>query len=298
MARSTATTLGVLALVGLAGTVGYWAGARTTDDSPTEGPARRASTAAAADPAQSPAPAEESELRFPHMKDRARSGAIRSMIRTEPAVKRFTFSWAVNPDGLYENKFLGVPAIQNPLDVWITQEIMSEIKPDFVVETGTLEGGSAALWATLLEQINPEAKVITIDIVDKVTAAKELPVVQRRVEFLVGSSVAPEIVDAVKRRVAGGKVMVILDSSHAEDHVFQELRAYAPIVSPDSYLIVQDTGMGVPRYERWPAVRTPEAGADRAVRRFMEGNREFETDRWRERLILTNNPGGYLKRVR
>jgi cephalosporin hydroxylase len=198
----------------------------------------------------------------------------------------------MNPDGLYENTWLGIPATQNPLDVWITQEIMHEIKPDFVVEAGTMEGGSAAIWATFLEFINPDAKIISIDIRDQVTAAKDLPVVQRRVEFLVGDSVSPLIVSQVKKRVAGGKmVMVILDSLHTEEHVIKELRTYSPLVSVGSYLIVQDTGMGVVGGPRHP-------GAGRAVKTFMKGNREFKIDRSRERLVLTHNPIGFLKRIR
>lgn len=246
----------------------------------------------------SPVPPAEPPLKYPAMKKAPRSSNLRKMIRAREDVRNFTAGWGVNPDGMFSNTFMGIPTIQNPNDVWITLEIMHEVKPDFLVEAGTLEGGSAALWATYLEQINPDAKVITIDIVDKVTAAKELPIVKKRVEFVIGNSVDPKIVEGIRKRVAGGRVMVILDSSHAEDHVYKELLAYAPMVSLGSYLIVQDTGMAIPRYERWPNRSFEQAGADRAVRRFMEDSQRFQTDLWRERLVLTNNPGGFLRRVR
>lgn len=288
MKRTPALILTVL-VIGIA--LGYLAGSRSaTEKSRTSDPS--------ADPILSPVPPVEPEVENAAAKGKVRSGGLRRQIRTKAAVRDFTFDWSINPDGVYANTFMGIPAIQNPNDAWITQEILSEVKPDFVVEAGTLEGGSAAFWATLLEQINPGAKVITIDIFDKVTDAKTLPIVQKSVEFLHGSSTDPEIVAKVKKRVAGKRVLVILDSDHSEDHVYAELQAYWPIVSLGSYLIVQDTGLGIPRYERWPGIISAHAGADRAVRRFMKNNREFQTDMRRERLVMTHNPRGYLRRVR
>ena len=68
-------------------------------------------------------------------------------------------------------RWLGVPTAQNPNDAWIHQEIIASVKPDFIVEAGTWNGGSAALWATILQQVNPTGRVITIDIKDYVSAA-------------------------------------------------------------------------------------------------------------------------------
>ncbi len=107
------------------------------------------------------------------------------------------------PDTWARNQWLGVATEQNPNDTWITQEIIQEVKPDVMVETGTQVGGSALLWATILEQVNPDSRVITIDIKDKLTAARRHPLFQRRVDFLLGSSTAPEIVSEVARRVKG-----------------------------------------------------------------------------------------------
>ncbi len=207
-------------------------------------------------------------------------------------IQNFAFVWAVSPDGLFANKWLGVPTIQNPLDVWVTQEIMWEVKPDFIVEAGTLKGGSAALWATILEQINPKGRVITIDILDQMTDARELPIVQRKVDFLLGSSTDPEIVDEVRRRTAGGSVLVILDSLHTQEHVAAELAAYGPMVTPGSYVIVQDTGI--------PLVPPGQGsqGVGRAAEAYAAAHDEFVIDHSRERWVLTNNGNGFLKRVR
>jgi cephalosporin hydroxylase len=192
--------------------------------------------------------------------------------------------------GIWKSTWLGVGARQNPLDVWITQEILYEIKPDFVVETGTFLGGSAALWATMLQEINPEARVITIDVKDMAGKARTLPIVQRKVDFLIGSSTDPEIVAEVSRRVAGKPVLFILDALHTRDHVLAELEAYAPMVPVGSYIIVQDTGIGVPiEGMSW---------AGDAVRDFLEKNDDFEVDLSRQRFHITNNARGFLRRVR
>ena len=125
-------------------------------------------------------------------------------------------------------RWLGVPTAQNPNDAWIHQEIIARVKPDFIVEAGTWNGGSAGLWATILQQVNPTGRVITIDIKDYVSAAKELPIVKEKVDFLIGSSVDPAIVAEITRRVNGKKVLVILDSNHSKGHVLAEMKAYAP----------------------------------------------------------------------
>jgi len=212
----------------------------------------------------------------------------------ETVRKRFFEIWGRqfrDKTGIWKSTWLGVPTLQNPLDVWVTQEIFFEVKPDFVVETGTFNGGSAALWATILEQINPDARVITIDIKNWSAEARKLPIVQRRVDFLLGSSTDPAIVADVARRVAGKRVVVILDSLHKRDHVLAELEAYAPLVPVGSYIIVQDTGIGVPTYGMgW---------SGDAARDFLAKRDDFEADLTRdERFLITNNAHGFLKRVR
>ena len=190
-------------------------------------------------------------------------------------------------------KWLGIPTAQNPNDAWIHQEIIAQVKPDFIVETGTWHGGSAALWATILQQVNPQGRIITIDINDLAKAAKELPIVKDKVEFLIGSSVDPAIVAEVTKRVQGKKVLVILDSDHRKNHVLAEMKAYGPLVSKDSYMIVQDTNAnGHPVLEKFGP------GPMEAVEEFLATNDQFRPDHEAERLMFTMHPKGYLKRAR
>jgi cephalosporin hydroxylase len=189
-------------------------------------------------------------------------------------------------------RWLGVLTQQNPNDAWIHQEIIVDVKPDFIVEAGTLHGGSAALWATILQQVNPNGRVITIDIEDKAAEAKKLPIVRQYVDFLIGSSTDPAIVAEVKKRVEGRKVLVILDSDHSKGHVLAEMKAYARFVSVGSYLIVQDTNVN-----GHPVAANFGPGPMEAVQEFLASNQQFKPDEKAERLMFTLHPKGYLKRI-
>jgi cephalosporin hydroxylase len=122
--------------------------------------------------------------------------------------------------------------------------------------------------------------------------AKGLPIVQKRVEFLIASSTAPETIARVAAQARGKRVLVILDSDHSKGHVLDELRAYAPLVQPGGYLIVQDSNVN-----GHPALPTFGPGPMEAIDEFMAGNTEFVIDRSRERLLFTFSPRGFLKRV-
>lgn len=222
----------------------------------------------------------------------------REMSRQE-IIDEFENIFAFTPHGIFENRWLGIPAIQHPMDVWITQEILYDVKPDFVVECGTFKGGSAALWATILEQIVPNGRVITIDIKDRLQEARKRDIVRRKVDFLLGSSTDPEIVAEVTRRVKGSKVVVILDSLHSKEHVLAELRDYSPLVNVGSYIIVQDSNVfhpvrPLPEWNLDPEKDVPWE----AINEFMEGNDEFEIDHSRERLLIGDNPNGFLRRIK
>jgi cephalosporin hydroxylase len=189
------------------------------------------------------------------------------------------------------NTWFGISAWQNPNDIWITQEIISEIKPDYIIETGTFHGGSAVLWATILDQVNPDGRVITIDVEDLSSEARKLSIAQRKVDFILGSSTDPEIIKHLTEEVSGKKVLVILDSLHAKEHVYQELKLYSPLVSVGSYLIVQDTNVnGNPVFVQHGP------GPMEATRQFLSEVDNFQSDKTRERLLFTMHPDGYLKR--
>src|SRR5439155_1754083 len=122
----------------------------------------------------------------------------------------------------YMNTYLGIPSIQYPNDNWMMQEIIAEIRPDLIIETGTLNGGTSLFYADLLEKVQPRGKVITIDIVDKTQQAATFANWSRRVRFILGSSVDPAVVEKVAAAARRARtVMVTLDSDHTKTHVLK-----------------------------------------------------------------------------
>jgi cephalosporin hydroxylase len=197
----------------------------------------------------------------------------------------------------WENHWMGVPALQNANDAWIIQEIISETKPDFIVEAGTFFGGSALLWASVLHEVNPGGKVITLDIENKSTEARKFAIAKQMITFIIGSSTDPKVVDEISREVKGKKVLVILDSDHHRDHVLKELKSYSPLVQVGGYLVVQDSNInGHPVYITDEDEKGP--GPYEAIEAFLAGDDHFQPDLNRERMIYTTNPHGYLKRVK
>jgi cephalosporin hydroxylase len=181
--------------------------------------------------------------------------------------------------------FLGTPIIKCPLDLWVYQEIISEqrSRPDVIVETGTMLGGSAHFMAWVLDQVGSDSgRVLTIDNRD-LEGRPQHP----RISYLTGSSTEQEIVARVRESIEPGeRVMVVLDSKHHRDHVLAELRAYAPLVTEGNYLIVEDTNLN-----SW---REFEPGPLEAVREYLAEDESFSIDRSREKFMMTFNPNGYL----
>ncbi len=217
----------------------------------------------------------------------------------------------------YNYHWLGRPIIQYPQDMVALQELIWQIKPDLVIETGIAHGGSLILSASMLALLDycdavesgqaldpkaPRRRVLGIDIDIRAhnREAIEAHPMAHRIDMLQGSSVAPEIVAEVHRRAQGHeRVLVILDSNHTHQHVLAELEAYAPLVSPGSYCVVFDTVI-----EDLPAGMYPDRPWDvgdnpkTAAREFLSRNSDFVVDEDIEaKLLITVAPGGYLRRI-
>ena len=190
-------------------------------------------------------------------------------------------------------RWLGIRSEQAPTDNWNMQELIVELRPDYIIETGTLYGGTTLFYADVLSYVNPQGKVITIDIAPNVAEASKLPLWKQRVEMIAGSSVDPKVTDHVAQEVSGKKVLITLDSLHTREHVLKELEIYSKLVTPGSYLVVQDTNInGNPVYPSFGP------GPNEAVQEFLRTHDNFVVDRSREKFLLTFYPGGWLKRVK
>lgn len=187
--------------------------------------------------------------------------------------------------------WLGVEVLKYPTDLLVYQEIIHEIRPDLIIETGTHHGGSALFFASILDLIG-QGQVISIDL----NRGNNLPH-HPRITYLVGSSTSEDVLADVARRAEGlATVLVTLDSSHTKPHVAREIDIYRRFVTTGSYLIVEDTKLnGHPVFTRYE----PDLGEGpmEAVMEFLAKDRTFRVDRSRERFFLTSNPNGFLLKI-
>jgi cephalosporin hydroxylase len=189
---------------------------------------------------------------------------------------------------VFGSRFLGIQTLKYPTDLWVYQEIISETLPELIIETGTWHGGSALYLATVCDAID-HGKVITID-TDPGEPLPEHP----RITYLRGSSVDRDLLATLDEEASTAKgVMVILDADHSHAHVARELEAYSELVTPGHYLIVEDTNVNGN-----PVLPEHGPGPHEAVQEFLLTDRRYAADRSRERLLLTANPSGFLRRVR
>ncbi|MBL0160106.1 MAG: class I SAM-dependent methyltransferase [Bryobacterales bacterium] len=188
----------------------------------------------------------------------------------------------------YNNtRWLGTATQKSPLDAWVFQEIIFEAKPDVLVETGTYKGGSSFYYASVMDLQN-RGRILTVDI-ENYAGKPQHP----RVQFFLGSSTSPEILDRLRAAIEPGeKVMVTLDSDHHAEHVADELRLYHDLVTPGSYLVVEDT-----HFNGRPILPGFGPGPYEAVEAFLRTHPNFQRDRTREKFGMTFNPGGWLKRL-
>jgi cephalosporin hydroxylase len=201
----------------------------------------------------------------------------------------------------YNFSWMGRPIIQYPQDMIIMQELIWEIRPDLIIETGIAHGGSLIYYASLLELLG-EGEVLGIDIDIRAHNRQEIErhPMFKRIRMIQGSSVSEETAAKV-REVAAGKqrILVCLDSNHTHEHVLRELELYAPLVTKGSYIVVFDTIV-----EDLPDNYLPGRAWSRgdnpktAVHAFLEKNSDFVIDGDIDnKLLISVAPGGYLKRI-
>lgn len=199
----------------------------------------------------------------------------------------------------YDVKWMGIPIIQFPEDIVMMQELIWKIKPDVIVECGVAHGGSLVFYASLMEAIGKGWVLgVDIDIRAHNRAAIEAHPMAKRIKLLQGSSIAPETVEQVKNMIKGEKtVLIILDSNHSKDHVAKEIEAYNKLVSVGSYLVVMDGAQGVMHDIPNGKAEWREDNPVPAIEEFLERDKNFEMDPFYNRLKVTSNPKGFLKRL-
>jgi cephalosporin hydroxylase len=239
---------------------------------------------------------------------------IRECIRYNYALN---FSW------------LGRPIVQVPQDIYALQEIIWQIKPDLVIETGIAHGGSLVMSASMLalldyceavqsgQSIDPmksKRRVLGVDIDIRAhnRVAIEAHPMSHLIDMIEGSSTDHAVIDQVKAAAAEHEnILVCLDSNHTHEHVLAELEAYAPLTSSGSYCIVWDTGVeDLPdelcNDRPWGKGNNPKTAVWEYLGRLDAGEilaadgapLKFEIDHTIEnKLLITASPDGFLRRV-
>jgi cephalosporin hydroxylase len=217
----------------------------------------------------------------------------------------------------YNFSWLGRPIIQVPQDIVAMQELIWQVKPDLIIETGIAHGGSLIMSAsmmalldmceaielgTMLDPRKLKRKVLglDIDIRQHNREAIEAHPMSSRIQMIQGSSIAPEVIDQVKAVAKNyQRVLVCLDSNHTHDHVLAELEAYAPLTSVGSYCVVFDTLVeDMPKSILPDRPWGPGDNPKTAVWEYLKTHPEFEIDKSIDhKLLISVAPDGYLKRV-
>lgn len=210
----------------------------------------------------------------------------------------------VKTDYVRNFTWMGRPVLQYPMDMIILQELIHTIVPNFIIETGTADGGLTAFLSAVIKQDGIGGTIYSIDIKTKIMAMA-MARICNNVALLKASSVSRKAKNLIRNlmlfREGGYRFLVILDSNHTHNHVLKELQLYAPLVSVGSYIVVFDTAIEFYGHldknqdRPWSKGNNPFT----AVQEFMKGNDEFVVDKEIEqRALITAAPGGWLKRVK
>lgn len=217
--------------------------------------------------------------------------ALAFVVETSPYKYSYGFSW------------LGRPIIQFPQDMVALQEIIWNVKPDLIIETGIAHGGSLIFSASILELLGGEGGVVGVDIDIRPHNRAEIEKhpMSRRIAMIEGSSIDPAVAQQIREHAKGKRcVMVLLDSNHTHEHVAKELELYSSLVTEGSYLVVFDTlleDMPVEGFDTrpWSKGNNPWT----AVQEFLKINDRFVIDSDLEnKLLISVAPGGYLKCIK
>ena len=236
------------------------------------------------------------EIRHPLASAEGFKAASRAWVRAAWDAKySYSFTW------------FGRPIIQLPEDLVRIQEVIFNAKPDVIIETGVAHGGSLIFYATLLKAMGRGRVIgVDIDIRPRNRAAIENHELSPLITLIEGDALAPLTLDCVKAAVGPAeRVLVLLDSCHTKEHVLSELRAYAPLVSVDLYIVATDGIMedlvGAPRSEADWAWNNPK----QAAIAFAKENSNFLCEEpkfsFNEGLVterVTHWPGAFLRRIR
>ena len=212
------------------------------------------------------------------------------------------------PQYSYNFSWMGRPIIQYPQDMIAMQEIIWDVKPDLIIETGIAHGGSLIFSASMLMLLEACGEIekgevlgIDIDIREHNKKAIEAHPMSKKITMFEGSSIDDDMVAKVHEFAKRGKrILIILDSNHTHEHVLAELKAYSNLASIGSYCVVFDTVVEDMPEESFPNRPWGKGNNPKtAVWEFLKENDDFEINKDIEnKILITVAPDGYLKKVK
>jgi len=196
--------------------------------------------------------------------------------------------------------WLGVPIIQTPEDMILMQELIFKTKPDVIIDCGIAHGGSLIYYASLLELLGKGRVIgIDIDIRDHNREVIKNHPMSKRIEMIEGNSIDSLTLKKVGKRLGSDeRILVCLDSNHKKSHVLEELRCYKGFIRPDMYIVVFDTVTSSLAGKGLLDESFKNNGPKEAIEEFLRENKCFEIDESYNKLYVSYNPNGYLRRVK
>jgi cephalosporin hydroxylase len=224
--------------------------------------------------------------------------------------------YLTDKDYEYNFDYLGLPIIQFPQDMVAVQELIWEVQPDLIIETGVARGGSLIQSASILAMLDmkdaveqgsmldpskPSRKVIGIDIDIRQHNREKIEAhhLSSYIDLIEDSSISDASLQLIKSKASSFKsVMVFLDSDHSHEHVLEELNLYSELVTSGSYIVafdsvVDDLDERFNEGKSWTKSRNPKT----AVFEFLESNTNFSIDKMVDsKIFFSVAPSGYLKK--
>jgi cephalosporin hydroxylase len=224
-------------------------------------------------------------------------------------IKNFNIEASLNKY-TYNFNWLGVPIIQYPQDIILMQELLYDVRPDLIIETGVARSGSLIFYSSILSLIHRKYKVLGVDIDIRKHARKVLKEhkYSKNIKIFQGSSNNQKILNQILKISKNyKKVLVCLDSNHTHQHVLEELINYSKFVSKNSYIVVFDTTQGTfdnesinkisnkYKYKPWGKKSNPLT----AVNKFLKDNKNFVVNKsYFKKALISNCYNGFLIKVK
>lgn len=203
------------------------------------------------------------------------------------------------------HSFLGINCVKNPFDLMLFQEIIYRLKPENIIETGGGFCGSAFFYAMIMELLGLPGKVytcerLTYNLYPTIETIQKRQITSNRIVYFKDAfSIDQELLLYLKEKIGDKNNLVILDSDHQESYTLIEMMYYEKFVQPGGYMIVEDTCLSNhPCKEKYSMTWK---GPWESVEKFLK--LPDQIGRWVQdrscdlKYILTNNPGGYLRKI-